>query len=197
METARADGRPRNTAEEQCCNRGGSAGTTLFLGPRGRRQIGAPGEQPEQMKGPEIEARHGVVVAWITQVQKAQQVLVDEIEPEKAAVGAGFAVHREVEVGRIPQCGEDMPGSGDRQQQRHPGQGGQPAPVPLGKEHVQQAGGDGKQRGDQSLEQQSDPDAGPHQISPAGRMRFLVLHRAKQRPQGQRDRQRQGRVGNR
>src|SRR5216683_7296891 len=99
------------------------------------------------MEGPEIEAGNGVVIARIAQVQESQQMLVDEVEPEEPAIGAGFAVHRQIEIGRITQSRQYVPGSSDEQQKRHPRHWTQPTPVALGKEDVKRACGDGKQRG--------------------------------------------------
>ena len=50
------------------------------------REIDAPGEQPDQMEEPEIEARDGVVIARVAQIQKPQKLLVDEEEPEEAVI---------------------------------------------------------------------------------------------------------------
>ena len=44
------------------------------------------GKQPEQVKQPELDARDGIVVARIAQIQEPQHVLVDEVEPEKAVI---------------------------------------------------------------------------------------------------------------
>ena len=57
-----------------------------------RRKIHAPGKQPHQVKQPEIEAWDRVVIAGITQVQEAQQLLVDEEEPEEAVILARHAL---------------------------------------------------------------------------------------------------------
>ena len=67
------------------------------------------------MKQPEVEARNGVVVARIAQVQESQQLFVDEEEPEKAVILARNAVQREVEIRRITQRRQNMPGHRDEQ----------------------------------------------------------------------------------
>ena len=69
------------------------------------------------MEQPEIQARHRIVIARIAHVQKTQQLLVDEIKPQEAVIFARSAAHREIEIGRISQRRQDMPGRGD--QQRH------------------------------------------------------------------------------
>ncbi len=56
------------------------------------REINAPGKEPNQVKEPEIKARHGGVIARIAQVEKAQQLLVDEVKPEEAVIHAAAAV---------------------------------------------------------------------------------------------------------
>ena len=127
------------------------------------------------MKCPEIQARHSVVIARITQVQEPQDVLVDEVEPEEAVIRTRFAVHAEVEIGRIAQGRQDVPGGGNRQQQRETGDGPQSAPVAFGEEQIEQAGSDGKYRCDQSFQQQPDPDARPHGVRPTGRIWLAVL----------------------
>ena len=49
-------------------------------------KIHRPGKEPHQVQRPEQQARHGVVVARIAQVEEAQQVFVEEVEPEESAI---------------------------------------------------------------------------------------------------------------
>src|SRR5580700_11291774 len=77
-------------------------------GPRERQQTGAPGaihglerevgnsrkintprKKPYEVKQPEPEARNGIVIAWITGVEKSQQLLVDEVEPQESVIVSG------------------------------------------------------------------------------------------------------------
>ena len=91
-------------------------------------KVHAPGKQPDQVKQPEPDPRHGVVVARIAQIQEAQQLLVDEEEPEETVILARPAVHGEREVRRIAQRGQHMPGHRDQQNDRQPAEGMQPLP---------------------------------------------------------------------
>lgn len=67
------------------------------------------------MEKPKIEARNGVVVAWVAQVQKSQELLIDKEKPKKSVVLPGAAVKSEIKVRWIAKCGENMPGRGDQQ----------------------------------------------------------------------------------
>ena len=87
-----------------------------------RRKINAPGKQPHQMKRPEIEARDGVVIPRIAQVQKAQKLLIDEEKPEKAVILARAGLEGERKIGRIAQCGQNVPGRRDRQRDQSAGE---------------------------------------------------------------------------
>ena len=62
------------------------------------------GNSQSQVKQPEVEARDRVVVARIAQVQKTQQLLVDEEEPKKPVILSRPAVQGEGEVRRIAQA---------------------------------------------------------------------------------------------
>src|SRR5579859_1193186 len=57
-----------------------------------RRQERRPGKQPQKMQQPEGQARHGVVVARIAQVQEAKDMFVDEVKPKEAMILAGAAM---------------------------------------------------------------------------------------------------------
>ena len=85
---------------------------------RDRREIHAPRKQPDQVKQPEIQARHGVVVVRIAQVQEAQQLLVDEEEPEEAVILARPAVQRPGEVRGIAKRRQDVPRGRNQQSDR-------------------------------------------------------------------------------
>ena len=87
------------------------------------------------MEEPEIEARHGVVVARIAQVQKAQKLLVDEVEPQEAVIFARAAVHREGEdtadCAASPACATAAAISSTTSE---PAERMQPLPGPAGKQ---------------------------------------------------------------
>ena len=51
-------------------------------------QINRPREDPDQVQQPEPQPWHSVVIARVSQVQKTQQVFVEEVEPEEPAVFA-------------------------------------------------------------------------------------------------------------
>ena len=85
------------------------------------------------MKSPEQRARHRAVVARVTQVQKTQQLFVDEVKPEKAVILAGPAVHRERKVRRIAQRCQHVPWDGNRQRYEDSAEQVQTLPSPDGK----------------------------------------------------------------
>src|SRR5262245_38507132 len=72
------------------------------------------------MKEPKEEPRHGVVVARVSSIQEPEDLLVDEVEPEKPTVGPGLAGHCKVKNWRIADGGHDMPGHGYGQKQENP-----------------------------------------------------------------------------
>jgi hypothetical protein len=80
------------------------------------------------MEEPEVNPRHRVVVARVAQIQEAQQVLIDEVEPEKPVVLARSAAHGENEIGRITKSGQHVPRSGNEQNDQHAGERPQPLP---------------------------------------------------------------------
>ena len=57
------------------------------------------------MKQPEQMARDGVVIARVAHIQKAQQLFIEEIEPEEAVVFARRAAHGKDKIRRIAQRG--------------------------------------------------------------------------------------------
>src|SRR5215471_5836679 len=69
------------------------------------------------MKSPEQKTWHGIVVPWIATVQEAQDLLVDEVEPEEPVIRARLAVHREVKNRRVADGCEYVPGQRDCQEQ--------------------------------------------------------------------------------
>ncbi len=62
------------------------------------------------MQGPEVEARNGVVVTRIAEVEETQKLLVDEEKPEEPMVLARTAMKREREIRWIAKRGKNVPG---------------------------------------------------------------------------------------
>ena len=54
-----------------------------------RWKINTPRKKPDEVKQPEPQARHGIVIAWIARVEKSQQLLVDEVEPQESVIVSG------------------------------------------------------------------------------------------------------------
>ncbi len=154
------------------------------------------------MEQPEIQARHGVVIARIAQVQKPQQLLIDEVEPEKSVILAGRAVHGEVEIRRIAQRGQHMPGRRDQQHDREPAKRLQPLPGLAARKLPRDAEIDQRRRRPETPRRPGSSAAGPRPGSrpaPAAHSRGCgssSIERAQERPHGQRDGQRQHHVGN-
>src|ERR1700683_2763408 len=85
------------------------------------------------MEKPKGKGREGIVVARVTHIEKPEQLLVDEKEPEKSVVGIGAAVQRKYERRWIAQRGEDVPGRGDQQNDERAADGMQTLPDMPGK----------------------------------------------------------------
>lgn len=88
------------------------------------------------MKQPELEARHGIVIAGVTHVQKAKDVFIEEVEPEEAVVFARDATQSEVEVGRIGEGGGEVPRDGNREEDQEALEDAEAAPGVGGKNLV-------------------------------------------------------------
>src|SRR5208283_2351310 len=121
-------------------------------------EIHAPGKQPDEVKQPEVKPRHCVVIAWVAQVQEPQHLLVHKVKPQEAVVLAGKTAQREVEIWRILQGRQDVPGRGDEQDDSHSREEMQPLPgsrheqLPSDKQ-VYSAGSDRKEHANQALQQ--------------------------------------------
>ena len=90
----------------------------------GFEEEGAPGHEPDEEESPEEIEGDGVVVAGDAEVEVAEEVLVDEVEPEPAvdvavggkwdlpvAVGEGEVAG--MALGGVGEGDEDVPGGGD------------------------------------------------------------------------------------
>ena len=153
------------------------------------------------MEQPEVKPRHGVVVARIAQVQEPQHVLVDEVEPEEAAVVARLAAQSEIEVGRIAKRGQHVPGRGNHREDQSPRHGAQALPGAAGEqlageEQVQEARRRRESPGRSIPSAAAHPQTGGQQRGPQARARLALIQRAQERPQGHSDGQRQDDVGN-
>ena len=91
---------------------------------RALEEIGAPGHEPDEEESPEEEEGDGVVVAGDAEVEVAEEMLVDEVEPEPAvdvAVGGegdlpvvvGEGEVAGMALGGVGEGDEDVPGGGD------------------------------------------------------------------------------------
>jgi len=123
-------------AEEEACAFGlaegadGDEWTDGFApgdGVEGAEEKGAPGHEPDEDEAPEEKERDGVVVARDTEVEVAEEVLVDEVEPEPAVdVAVGGKRNGPVAVGEGEVAGmalgwvrngdKDVPGCGDEKE---------------------------------------------------------------------------------
>src|SRR6267378_6510053 len=65
------------------------------------------------MESPEQQTRDGIVVAWVSHVQEAENMLVQEVEPGEAVILAGNATPREFKSGGIANRRQRVPGSCD------------------------------------------------------------------------------------
>ncbi len=153
------------------------------------------------MKEPEVQPRHRIVIAREAQVQEPEHVLVHEIEPEKAVILAGAAVHRPVEVRRIPNGGEDVPRRCNRQRDRRAAKRVEAPPYArvrklFCKRQVQSGGGHRKDGGDQSFEQQARSNRRRENRRPYSRPALLLIERAQEGPHRERNGQRQHDIGN-
>ena len=80
----------------------------------------APGEEPDEVEAPVEIAGELVVVARDAAAEEAEDVLVDEVEPEEAV-----AAH----AAGVAEAGEDVPGRGDGEQEQGAAEWAQTAPV--------------------------------------------------------------------
>jgi hypothetical protein len=86
----------------------------------GHGQKEAHGEEPDDVEAPVEGTGELVVVARDAAAEEAEDVLVDEVEPEEAVA---------VEASGVAQTGKDVPGGGDGEKQEGSSEGFQLAPV--------------------------------------------------------------------
>src|SRR5208282_1090337 len=142
---------------------------------RDGRKIDAPGKQPRQVQQPEIQARDRIVIARIAQVEEAEKLLIDEEEPQESMVLAGTAVQRKSEVRRIPESGQNVPGSRNQNHDEDSAHGMETLPGSRGDElmrkaKVDEAGGQWKNDSNQTLQQETGSQACRKEECPETRM---------------------------
>ena len=99
--------------------------------PDGNGEIQAPRKQPDQVKTPEQRGRQLVVVVREALSEKAQNMLVDEIEVEESVnVSRRRNVADRMSMIRIAQPGENMPRRCDRKKQKTAGKDAEFPPAP-------------------------------------------------------------------
>src|SRR5579859_6127992 len=144
------------------------------------------------MKEPEIKAWNRVVVARITQIQKAQHLFIDKKEPQKSMVLAGAAMQAEVEIGRVSQRGKNVPGRGNQKGNHCAADWMEPFPrfrgeqLP-GQKQIDHASRQRKEHSNQALDKQSGSHACGEYRRPNARMLFLIVQRPKNSPHCKRD----------
>ncbi len=115
----------------------------------------APGKEPDEMEGPEEISGELVVVHGDALAQEAEEVLVDEVEPEEA-VTVGSA--------GVAEAGEDVPRGGDGEEEEDSGEGFQPAPMLCfsGQEEIGEGGSEEEHESDEALGEDGEGETGPH-----------------------------------
>src|SRR4051812_14348216 len=89
---------------------------------QGEGQEEAPGEEPDKVERPIEIAGQFVVVDWIASTKEAEEMLVDEVEPEEA-----MAIH----ASGIANAGENVPRSGDHKEHDGTAHGFEAAPATI------------------------------------------------------------------
>ncbi len=116
-----------------------------------RREEQAPGKEPDQLAQPVSKPRLLVVVMRIALAQKAQNMLVHEIEVEESMhmPRRGNVAHG-ISLIRVAQAGEYVPRRRDGKKEHNAGEESQLAPAPplARDEQVRNNGGDEEDRGD-------------------------------------------------
>ncbi len=107
-------------------------------------------EAPEEVAG-ELVVVHGDALA-----EEAQEVLVDEVEPEEAV-----AVH----AAGVAEAGEDVPGGGDGEEEQNAGEGLEGAPVSVlaGEGEIDDGGAEEEDEGYEAFGEDGEGEGGPHE----------------------------------
>jgi len=147
----------------------GSEGFAPGNGGDGSEEEGAPGHEPDEDEAPEESEGDGVIVVGDAKVEVAEEMFVDEVEPEPAAdVAVGGEGDRPVAVDEgevagmtlsgvregdedVPRCGdgEEDEGAGDWMELANTGDDG--AKVATGEDKVGENDEDGEDDADEAL----------------------------------------------
>src|ERR1700736_2100644 len=121
------------------------------------RQEKAPGKEPDQVQTPEEISRQLVVVHRDALAKEAQEVFVDEVEPEEA-----MAVH----ASGVAQAGEDVPRGSDGEEEEQACEWLQRAPflVVAGHGQIDDSGTEDEDRGYQTFGEDREGKGNPHGI---------------------------------
>ena len=108
------------------------------------REEEAHGEEPNDVEAPVEGGGELVVVARDAAAEEAEDMLVDEVEPEEAVA---------VDAPGVAQAGEDVPGGGDEEKEERAGEWFEAAPVAefAGEREEEGGGGEDEDDGDQTL----------------------------------------------
>src|SRR6266851_664262 len=123
-------------------------------------EVDAPRKKPQEVKKPEPQPGDRIVIAWITQIEKAKDLFVDEIEPKKSVVFTRAAVKRKREIRRISKCGQNVPRRGNQKSDEESADRLQPLPGAmrqelLGQKKINRCCGNREDYANQTLKQYS------------------------------------------
>src|SRR5215813_4788457 len=147
------------------------------------------------MEEPEPEPRHPVVILGIAEVQKSKDMLIDEVEPKETSILTWRTMQCVVEIGRVAQRGQYVPGCSDEthDQQRIEG----PKLTPglsrkqlAGENEISEDGAHRKDDSDQSLQQQSKPKTHTQKARPKAWAQLGRVQQAQEGPHSEGNRQR-------
>src|SRR5262249_27216944 len=147
------------------------------------------------MEQPKPESRHRVVIPWIAEVQKSKDMLIDEVEPKEASILTWPTMQCVVEIGRVAQSGQYVPGCSDQTHHQQDIEGPHLTPG-LSRKHlageneISEDGAHRKDDGDQSLQQQSKPKTQTQKARPKPWAQLGWVQQAQEGPHGEGNRQR-------
>jgi len=152
------------------------------------------------VKQPEGIARECVVVVRIAEIEVAQDLLVDQEEPQEAVILAGTVLQGPGEIGWVANSGKDMPGSGEEKEDEDATDGAKTLPRPSGEELAREkekkgGGSDGDDDADEALEEQARGETGSEERSPEPGMGLNFVESAQKSEQRECDGERESDVG--
>src|SRR5437588_9464793 len=146
-------------------------------------KVDAPWKEPQKVEQPETNPGNGIVIAWITQIEKAKNLLVDEVKPEESVVFPRTAVKPKIEIRWITARRQNVPRR--RKKNRNEKTADRPQPLPgsrdkqlLGQKKVEQSDGDWENGANQTLQQNPNSQAGGENEGPEPRVRLILIERA-------------------